>query len=98
MLNACFHAFLWFWFYISAIISAFAVICRIVTLIFRSNCRLYVFQISSSLNSGEDIDADFHTLRIGDWFVLHMLQQNVNPLAYKQLICGLAQHCNDSGV
>ncbi|AAS79821.1 innexin Vnx-d5.1 [Ichnoviriform fugitivi] len=96
-LNARIYAFLWFWFYILAIISAFVVICRVVILISRS-IRLYVFQTSSSLNSGGDIDVVFHKLRIGDWFLLHMLQQNINPLAYKQLICGIAQHCDDSGV
>lgn len=96
-LIAWIYAFLWFWFYILAIISAFVFVCRMVTLIFRS-IRLHIFQKSSMMNSADDIYVVFHELRIGDWFLLHMLQQNVNPLAYKQLICGIAQRCDDSGI
>lgn len=96
-LNAWIYAFLWFWFYILVITSAFVVICRIVTLVFHS-IRLCVSRPSSSVNSGEDINIIFRKLRIGDWFVLHMLQKNVNPLAYKELIWGIARHCDDSGV
>ncbi|BAF45621.1 e1.1 [Tranosema rostrale ichnovirus] len=94
--NAKIYVFLWFWFHILAIISALMIIWRIMTLIFPS-IRFYSFRSSCSMNRDKDIDAVFHKLRIGDWFMLRMLQRNLNLLAYKQLIFRIAQRFN-SGV
>lgn len=90
LINAKIYVFLWFWFHILAVISALVVTYRIVTLI-SSSVRLYVFRSSSEMNGAQDISAVFHKLKIGDWFLLRMLQKNINPQAYKELIFRLAQ-------
>lgn len=85
------YVFLWFWFHILALISAiymvYCIACALVPT-FRLNC----FRASSKLNSAKDVKAVFRKLRIGDWFLLRMLQRNMNSLAYKELISQMAQH------
>nr|BAF45609.1 d4.1 [Tranosema rostrale ichnovirus] len=94
--NQKIYVFLWFWFNILAIISALVIIYRIVTIIFPS-IRVYEFRSSSKMNRARDINVVVHKLRIGDWFLMRMLQQNINSLAYRELIFCMAQRF-DSGV
>ncbi|AAS58041.1 innexin Vnx-c16 [Ichnoviriform fugitivi] len=94
--NSKIYVFLWFWFHILALLSALQIIYRIV-LALAPPLRLWCFRSSSALNNAQEVDAVFRKLWIGDWFLLHMLQQNMNPLAYKELISQIAEHDDDTG-
>lgn len=94
--NGKMYVFLWFWFHILALISLLVVLFRIITLI-SSSCRFYGFRSSSWMSCAKNNFVVFQRLKIGDWFLLHRLQQNINSLAYKELISHLAQRF-DSGV
>lgn len=89
--NSKIYVFLWFWFHILAVISAIQIICRIICA-FIPSFRLRSFRSSSSLNCASDVETVFRKLRVGDWFLLRMLQRNLNPMAYKELISQIAQH------
>lgn len=88
--NSKIYVFLWFWFHILALISAIQIMYRIVLALVPS-LRLRIFRSSSSLNRARDVNTVFRKLWIGDWFLLHMLQRNMNSLAYKELISQMAQ-------
>lgn len=87
--------FMWFWFHILAIVSLLAIIYRVAIL--SPSIRLSVFRTSSSTSCAKHIEIVHKQLWIGDWFLLQLLQQNLNPMAYKELICRFAQLYNAVG-
>ncbi|ULM71648.1 viral innexin 5 [Diadegma fenestrale ichnovirus] len=89
--NSKIYVFLWFWFHILALVTAIQITYHIL-LVLVPSLRLRCFRYSSSLNSPNDVKAVFRKLWIGDWFLLRMLQQNMNPLAYRELISQMAHH------
>lgn len=91
LINGKIYVILWFWFHILAAISALMVLYRVVTIV-SSSIRFYRFRSTSSMGRAKDTTVVFHNLKIGDWFLLHMLHRNVNFLAYKELISRIAQH------
>lgn len=94
-INGQIYVILWFWFRILAVISAIMVVYRLVTLV-SSSVRFYRFRSVSSMSRAKDITLVFNNLKIGDWFLLHMLHRNMNILAYKELISRIAQHFEPS--
>ncbi|BAF45761.1 viral innexin-g1.2 [Ichnoviriform fugitivi] len=89
-LNEKIYGFLWFWMYSVAVISILATVYRGITL-FSSSFRLHVFQFMTTMNRADDVRAAFNKLQIGDWFILILLQKNVNQEVYMNLISELAQ-------
>lgn len=88
--NQKMFVFLWFWCHILATVGVFFTIYRIITL-FSSSLRYYEFRFNCKMNNLCDIHVVYKNLWIGDWFLLKMLQMNLNPLAYKELIYRMAQ-------
>lgn len=85
--------FLLLWFHVLAIISLLVVIYD--SAILRSPLlRLSVLRLSSSMNCAKDIEIVHNQLWIGDWFILQLLEKNLNPTVYKVLIMRLAQRYN----
>lgn len=95
VLNQQIYVFLWFWLHILAVISAFVIMCRILTLVFPS-LRLRTFRSVCSMNAAKDINVVFDKLWLGDWFLLCMLQRNINFVAYKELIFRIARSCDSN--
>lgn len=89
VVNERIYIFLWFWFYLLAIISAMVVLYR-VALLTSPALRLSMFRSWSLMNRPEDVELVNEKLHIGDWMLLHGLWKNINPLIYKQLVSGIA--------
>lgn len=88
--NQKMYFFLWFWYHFLATIGVLSTIFCIMTLL-SSSLRYYKFRSNSETNSPCDIHVVYQNLWIGDWFLLKMLRMNLNPLAYKELISGMAE-------
>lgn len=88
--NQYMYVILWFWFHTLAAVSAVFLMWRIIPFVFRS-LRLRSFRSTCNMNSINDVDLVFDQLWLGDWFVLSMLERNINFAAYKQLIFRLAR-------
>nr|AAR82840.1 innexin-like protein 4 [Hyposoter didymator ichnovirus] len=91
--NKVIYGFLWFWMQFLVIVTIMVMLYRITTLL--SSCfRFYVFRYSTTMNRADEVRAAFNKLQIGDWFILILLEKNVNREVFKQLITELA-HCTD---
>lgn len=90
VINERFYVFLWFWFYILAVISGIVVLYRIA-LLASPRLRLFIFQSWGNINLCEDFQLVHGQLQIGDWFLLHGLWKNINPMIYKELVSRIAR-------
>lgn len=93
-LNEKIYGFLWFWMCFLAIINIVLIIYRITTL-FSSSFRLRVLRFMSTMNKEDEINSAFEQLQIGDWFILILIQKNINQQIYKKLVSDLARHKSD---
>lgn len=90
VINERIYIFLWFWFYVLAIISGIVVLYRIALLAFPA-LRLSILRACSFMNLSEDVQLVHEQLQIGDWFLLHGLWKNMNPMIYKELVSRIAR-------
>ncbi|AIK25720.1 Vinx5 [Hyposoter didymator ichnovirus] len=90
LLNEKIYGFLWFWMFFIAAMSILTIVYRIATLLIPSY-RLYVFGLLSHIKNADEIRAVYKKIQIGDWFLLLLLQKNVNPQVYRALISRLAE-------
>lgn len=89
MLNEYAYAFLWLWMHFVAIISILLIIHRVATMSI-SRWRLFVLRLLCSMTDPHDIHAVYEKLQIGDWFLLLLLEKNINPQVFKALMSRLA--------
>jgi len=88
--------FLWFWYCFLAIITGIVILFRFV-LIGCPTARYYVCRWRFELSlENKDQNCDIaklitRQLKIGDWFILHMLGQNVEPIIFGQILEQLVQ-------
>ncbi|AAS90271.1 innexin Vnx-b17 [Ichnoviriform fugitivi] len=89
VVNEKIYIFLWFWFYVLAIISGIVVLYRIA-LLASPALRLYMFRKTCLMNFPDDVQLVHEQLQIGDWLLVHGLWKNTNPMIYKELITRIA--------
>ncbi|XP_023938914.1 innexin inx2 [Bicyclus anynana] len=85
IVNEKIFVFLWFWLVFLAFLSTLAVLYRILiismpplrTLMIMGQLRFVKRRIISKI---------VYRISFGDWFILHLLGKNMNPLLYKELI------------
>ncbi|XP_077298880.1 innexin inx2-like [Arctopsyche grandis] len=93
IINEKIFALLWFWFIILAILSAIAVLYRIIA--FSCPCaRSYSILGQTRLLSRFQILNLVAKFNVGDWFLLNQLAKNLNPMVFKDLIIELEREFN----
>eukprot|EP00095_Tigriopus_kingsejongensis_P005711 maker-scaffold459_size165548-snap-gene-0.22 protein:Tk05711 transcript:maker-scaffold459_size165548-snap-gene-0.22-mRNA-1 annotation:"hypothetical protein SINV_06455" len=85
MINEKIFVFLWFWFILVAILSSIHVIYRLAV-IFVSPLRNKDLLRKARLASRADVQTICKNASIGDWFLLHLLGKNIDPLIFKNCI------------
>lgn len=93
LINAKICVILWFWFHILAFMNAVVLIYRIITL-FSLSIRSYEPSNCKMTKTCESIL--LRTLSIESRFLLQMLRQDMDELAYKELKCHIAQRLSVS--
>ena len=88
--NEKMYIFLWFWFFLLAILTAFLLIYRFFILI-SPRIRGYVFYMRFRLVNRRAVNTIILKSRFGDWFLLYLLGQNMDMLVFSDILETLAK-------
>ena len=88
--NEKIYIFLWFWMLILAILTLLVVVYRVL-ISFSSGFRAYLLKIRYRRIKNECVDIIIEKTVVGDWFLLYLLGQNVDPVIFKDVIHELAK-------
>ncbi|XP_066595813.1 innexin inx2-like [Prorops nasuta] len=89
VVNEKIFVFIWFWLVFLAAISLFAVVYRIIVLS-QPWARIYLLRGMARVVSYHKVNKIVRGLNFGDWFLLYLLGQNVNPIVFRELMIELA--------
>lgn len=89
IINEKIYIIIWFWFYFLEIITTLLLIYRILTLIFPI-LRYYLLRYRANRCKPEHIQLILSKCSIGDWFVLILLQKNMDAINFSHTIALLA--------
>ncbi|BAF45759.1 viral innexin-g1.1 [Ichnoviriform fugitivi] len=90
-LNEKIYGFLWFWMHFVALMTLLSLLYRIATLS-SSSYRLHILRLFSHIDDADMTQAAYKKLQIGDWFLLLLLEKNVNAQVFKALLLRLASY------
>lgn len=94
--NEQIQVFLGFWTWFLAVYGIFVILYRFATCMF-SSVRWLKFRSSCNIIPDKTIAVAYNRLKIGDWFLLLMLRENIDVLQYEELILDIADN-NESHV
>ena len=88
VLNEKIYLILWFWLIILAIVSGLSLFYRFAVLTI-AKLRLRLLSKKAIRTLKDQVAKVVQICQIGDWFILLLLTENLNPLMFEQLICDL---------
>ncbi|XP_076663594.1 innexin shaking-B-like isoform X2 [Andrena cerasifolii] len=89
VVNEKIYVFLWFWFLFLGVLSLITVIYRIV-IIFSPRTRVYLLRLRFRLVRREAVETIVRRSKVGDWFLLYMLGENLDTVIYRDVMHELA--------
>ncbi|XP_048510259.1 innexin inx2-like [Athalia rosae] len=89
VVNEKIFVFIWFWLVFLAIVSGLAVIYRIIVFS-QPWARVYLLRATVQFISRSKAETVVQSFGIGDWFLLHQLSHNLNPIIFWELVNELA--------
>ncbi|XP_053596479.1 innexin shaking-B isoform X1 [Microplitis demolitor] len=89
VVNEKIYVFLWFWFLLLGILSLLTVIYRIV-IIFSPRTRVYLLKLRFHLVKKDAVETIVRRSKVGDWFLLYMLGENLDTVIYRDVMHDLA--------
>jgi Innexin. len=84
------YIFLWFWFIILATLLSLLLIYRVVIIAVPA-VRPYLLNARNRMVPREIAAAVSRKTDIGDWWILYMLGQNMDPIIYREVVAELAK-------
>ncbi|XP_076303838.1 innexin family member shaking B isoform X1 [Lasioglossum baleicum] len=89
VVNEKIYVFLWFWFLFLGFLSFMTVLYRIL-IIFSPRTRVYLLRLRFRLVRREAIETIVRRSKVGDWFLLYMLGENLDTVIYRDVMHELA--------
>jgi len=90
VLNEKIYIFLWFWFMFMAIISSLVLVYRAASVMF-VRVRLYVTSKRARMTDAHVLRCVIHSVGVSDWFLLHQISKNMDPINYNDLLIEVAR-------
>ena len=84
------YIFLWFWFIILATLLSLLLVYRVVIIAVPA-VRPYLLNARNRMVPREVAAALSRKTDIGDWWILYMLGQNMDPIIYREVVAELAK-------
>ncbi|XP_065582705.1 innexin shaking-B-like [Artemia franciscana] len=96
IVNEKIYIFLWFWFLILGALSFLVLLFRIIIII-SPRMRAYLLYVRFRLINREVINTIVRKSKMGDWFLLYMLGQNVDSIIFKEVMHELGKKLGHTG-
>ncbi|KAH0947419.1 hypothetical protein HN011_011201 [Eciton burchellii] len=90
VVNEKIFVILWFWLAFLAGAGGLAVIYRIIVFS-QPWARMYLLRGAARVLEKSKAERVVRVFHFGDWFLLHQLAQNVNPIVYRELVNEIAE-------
>lgn len=90
ILNEKIYVFLWFWFMMLTILTAIGLVYRTATILF-VKVRYYVTAGRARMADKNLLRCVINSIAVPDWFLLHQISKNIDPLNYKELLIEIAR-------
>lgn len=89
VVNEKIYIFLWFWFVILGFMTLLTLVYRLV-IIFSPRMRVYIMRIRFRLVRKESIDTIVRESKMGDWYLLFLLGENLDTIIFRDIMQDLA--------
>lgn len=89
VVNEKIYVFLWFWFAFLSVLTALTLIYRVL-IIFSPRMRVYLLRMRFRLVKRESVEIIVRLSKMGDWFLLYVLGENIDMFIYRDVIHELA--------
>lgn len=90
VVNEKIYVFLWFWFILLTLLTALTIVYRVL-IIFSPRMRVYLLRMRFRLVKRESVEIIVRLSKMGDWFLLYVLGENIDMFIYRDVIHELAQ-------
>ncbi|GBL92393.1 Innexin inx2 [Araneus ventricosus] len=94
VLNEKLYVFIWFWFVVLAALSVGMLVFRFVTILWPA-ARSFVLMQKCDILDKNDLQVVMKHIKVGDWFVLHLLTKNVDFFYFKEVIHDFANELKE---
>ncbi|XP_039959067.1 innexin shaking-B isoform X3 [Bactrocera tryoni] len=89
VVNEKIYIFLWFWFILLTFLTLLTLIYRVV-IIFSPRMRVYLFRMRFRLVRRDAIEIIVRRSKMGDWFLLYLLGENIDTVIFRDVVQDLA--------
>lgn len=88
-LNEVIYLFLWYWFHLMIVFAGGSVLAQIFNYSFTCS-RCHVTEYELICIPFRSIEKFIKRIKIGDWFFLHQLSKNIDPILYEDILTTLS--------
>uniref|UniRef100_A0ABK8F497 Innexin n=1 Tax=Anopheles gambiae TaxID=7165 RepID=A0ABK8F497_ANOGA len=95
VVNEKIYIFLWFWFIILTILTTLTIFYRII-IIFSPRMRVYLLRLRFRLVRRDAIEIIVRRSKMGDWFLLYRLGENLDSIIFRDVMQDLANRLHNN--
>lgn len=85
VVNEKIYIFLWFWFIILGFLTFLTLVYRLI-IILSPRMRVYIMRMRFCLVKKESVDTIVRESKMGDWYLLYMLGENLDSIIFRDIL------------
>ncbi|KAH7637009.1 innexin inx2 [Dermatophagoides farinae] len=94
ILNEKMYVVFWFWLYLVTIFSSISIIRRLILMVF-PGVRYFLLSKFQRLAEPKDLQTILDQSTYADWFVIHLLSKNLDPMHFRDVMRDLSKKIKD---